>query len=89
MVDRPTPRPANRKQQVRLAVAAVLGILLVVFAFQNRDPVSVDFIFFTREPRLIYIILGSAILGAIAGALFRRGRERGRGRGRGRDQDRD
>jgi uncharacterized integral membrane protein len=85
MVDRPEPRPANRWQQVRLAVAGVLGILLLIFAFQNRDPVSVDFIFFTREPRLIYIILGSAILGAIAGSLVRRSRARGRGR----DHDRD
>lgn len=80
MVDRPVPKPADRRHQVRLGIAAVLSVLLVVFAFQNSERVEIDFIFFNRESRLIYIILGAAILGAIAGALFRRGRAHRRDR---------
>ena len=77
MVDRPAPKPANRRHQVRLAIAGICAVLVLLFAFQNRDPVNVDYLFFDRESRLIYVILGSAILGAIAGSLFRRTRRRG------------
>ena len=83
MVDRPAPKPANRRNQVRIAIAGIAVVLVLLFAFQNRDPVKVDYLFFDRESRLIYVILGSAILGAIAGSLFRRARHRGR------DRDRD
>ncbi len=76
MVDRPASRPANRKHQVRIAIAAICALLILLFAFQNRDEVNVDYLFFERESRLIYVILGSAILGAIAGSLFRRARRR-------------
>jgi uncharacterized integral membrane protein len=62
---------------VRLAIAGICAILILLFAFQNRGEVNVDYLFFERESRLIYVILGSAILGAIAGALFRRSRRRG------------
>ena len=82
MVDRPAPRPANRRHQVRIAIAGIAVVLVLLFAFQNRDPVKVDYLFFDRQSRLIYVILGSAILGAIAGSLFRRARRRG-------DRDRD
>jgi uncharacterized integral membrane protein len=80
MVDRPSPKPANRRHQVRLGIAVVIGALLLIFAFQNSERVTIDFIFFDRESRLIYIILGAAILGAVVGALIRRGRARGRER---------
>jgi uncharacterized integral membrane protein len=77
MADRPAPQPANRKHQVRLVVAGICVVVVLLFAFQNRGEVKVDYLFFDRESRLIYVILASAILGAIAGALFRRARRRG------------
>ena len=70
--------PGDRRGiQPRTLGAIVIVVLLVVFGFLNRNPVEVHYILFTRESRLIYVILGSALLGAVAGYLFRRGRENG------------
>ncbi len=85
MVDRPAPKPADRGRQIRIGAAVVLAALLLIFGFENSERVKIDFIFFNRESRLIYIIIGSAILGAIVSALVRRGRARGRERGRDHD----
>jgi uncharacterized integral membrane protein len=76
-------RPQGQTRQLppaRHIVAAIIGVLLLWFAIVNRQRVEIDFIIFERESRLIYIIIGSAVLGAIAGALVRRRRERRRDR---------
>jgi uncharacterized integral membrane protein len=78
MVDE-VPKPARAQRRVpppRLIAAAVITALLLVFAFQNSRRVEIDYIVFERESRLIFIIIGSALLGAIAGALIRRARRR-------------
>jgi uncharacterized integral membrane protein len=77
VADRAAPGE-RRTPSARLIVAAILIILVVWFALVNSQRVTVDFILFERESRLIYVILGSAILGAIAGALLRRHRRRER-----------
>ncbi|HEX6312209.1 MAG TPA: lipopolysaccharide assembly protein LapA domain-containing protein [Acidimicrobiia bacterium] len=80
-------RPQRQTRQLppaRIIVAAIIGVLLLWFAIINRQRVEIDFIVFERDARLIYIIIGSAVLGAIAGALLRRRRER-RERRRNRD----
>jgi uncharacterized integral membrane protein len=59
----------------RMIAGIVIVVLLVIFGFLNRDPVEVRSIVTTRDSRLIYVILGSALLGAVAGYMFRRGRE--------------
>jgi uncharacterized integral membrane protein len=82
VVDRPGPKPADRRRQVRIGAAIVLVALLLIFGFENSERVKIDFILFDRESRLIYIIIGSAIVGAIVAALVRRGRGRARGRER-------
>lgn len=79
MADAPKP-PPSRGHQGRVIGALILVVLLLVFAFQNRDPVNIDYIVFTRDTRLIYIIIGSAALGALTGGLVRRHRRRRRGR---------
>jgi uncharacterized integral membrane protein len=78
MVDEvPKPRRvARRVPPPRLIAAAVIAALVLVFAFQNSRRVEIDYIVIERESRLIYIIIGSAVLGAIAGALVRRARRR-------------
>jgi uncharacterized integral membrane protein len=62
-------------------LAAIVIALVVWFAFANSQRVRVDYLVTHRNSRLIYVILGSAILGAIADRLitWRRGRERERG----------
>lgn len=50
--------------------AAAVVLLLVVFAILNRHRERIDFIIFKRDSRLIYIILGAALLGALADRLL-------------------
>jgi uncharacterized integral membrane protein len=54
---------------VRLIVILVVVALVLWFAFANSQRVTVDFIVAERRSRLIFVILGSAVLGAITGAL--------------------
>ena len=50
---------------------------MILFALFNRDRVSVNWLLFERESRLIYVIIGSALLGALADRLLqRRGRSK-------------
>jgi LPXTG-motif cell wall-anchored protein len=78
-------RPTRTRQMppLRLIIAGIIGVLLLWFAIVNRQRVKIDFILFERESRLIYIIIGAAVLGAVAGALLRRRREHRRERPRG------
>jgi LPXTG-motif cell wall-anchored protein len=79
MNERQAPR-TRKMPPPRIIAAAVIGVLLLWFAIVNRQRVKIDFILFERESRLIYIIIGAAVLGAIAGALLRRRREHRRER---------
>ncbi|MGH9031007.1 MAG: lipopolysaccharide assembly protein LapA domain-containing protein [Acidimicrobiia bacterium] len=79
MADR-TPPAQSRMPSARLIIAGIVIVLVLWFALVNSQRVTIDFIIFERRARLIYVILGSAVLGAIAGALLRhRRRERRRG----------
>ena len=62
----------------RIVMAVVIIAFVLWFGFANAQRVSVHYLFTTRRSRLIYVILGSAILGALADRLlrWRRGRER-------------
>jgi len=64
----------NRFLNARMITSAVLLVILLAFAFANRDTVKVDWLVFERESRLIYVILGSAAVGAVGGYLFHRSR---------------
>lgn len=87
MSDVREPESTRKLPPPRVVAAVVIAALLLWFAIINRARVEIDFILFERESRLIYIILGSAVLGAIAGALLRRRRERRARRERRRDRD--
>ncbi|MBA2325414.1 MAG: DUF1049 domain-containing protein [Actinobacteria bacterium] len=78
MVDEaPSPRPQKRQlPPARLIVAAIAAALVLWFALVNTRRVKIDYIVVERESRLIFVILGSALLGALAGALLRRVRRR-------------
>jgi len=68
-------RRLQRERRARVAKAiAILGIvvLLIVFVIRNSGRVLVDFVFFTREARLIWILLVTTVLGGIAGYLLGR-----------------
>lgn len=75
--DRPPPsRDGLDERQVRqlaLAGALVLVVsLLLIFVIENSDPVGVSFIFFSANISLIWVIILSAVAGAIAGIVISR-----------------
>lgn len=67
-----TPDERDRERLIRIALAAVIVLLVVLFALFNRERVTVDWVFFERSSRLIYVIIGSALLGALADRLVQR-----------------
>jgi len=76
----------RQERLVKVAVALVIVVILIVFVIANSNPVKVNFVFLTRHPRLIWVMIACAVLGGIAGYLIGRpGRHPG-GRGRPKDQ---
>ncbi len=68
----PTLDEQDRQRTTRLIIAGVIALVVILFALFNRDRVSVNWILFERESRLIYVIIGSALLGALADRLLQR-----------------
>jgi uncharacterized integral membrane protein len=68
--------PQRTGNTARLVIGAIAVILVVAFAWANSKRVEINFLVVKRDSRLIYVILGSALLGAIAGSLLRRRRHR-------------
>jgi uncharacterized integral membrane protein len=58
----PTADERDRERTTRMVLAGVIALLVILFALFNRDRVSVNWILFERESRLIYVIIGSAPL---------------------------
>jgi uncharacterized integral membrane protein len=65
--DRQTP---DEKGAGRLIVAGIIVLVVILFALFNRERVQVDWILFERSSRLIYVIIASALLGALADRLL-------------------
>jgi uncharacterized integral membrane protein len=63
-------RGAAREVPWRWIAAAVIVGLVIWWAFANSQRVEVDYLLFSRDSRLVYVIIGAAILGAIADRLF-------------------
>lgn len=71
-------RGEGRGASPKLIAFGVVAVLLLWFALINTESVSVSWIFGTSEIPLIWVIVGSAILGALIGwivSLMRRGRD--------------
>ena len=76
----------RQERLVKVAVALAIVVILIIFVIANSDPVKVNFVFVTRHPRLIWVMIACAVLGGVAGYLIGRpGRHSGAG-GRARDQ---
>lgn len=74
-------RRLRRERRARLAkvlVALTIAVLLVVFILANAQPVRVDFVFFQRQPRLIWVMFACAVLGGVVGYLVGRPGRRAR-----------
>lgn len=57
------------RDTMRLAAAGVLGILLALFVLMNTDKTKVDFVVTDTELPLIFVLIGTAIVGAITSHL--------------------
>jgi uncharacterized integral membrane protein len=68
----------NRRDIVRVVAALVLVAILVAFVVKNSEKVNVSFVFFSANVRLIWVLLVTAVLGALADRLFLWRRRRSR-----------
>ena len=59
----------------RLVPAIVLVIAVVAFALANTEKTEVNFLFTETEAPLILVLLATAVVGALIGALLRRQRK--------------
>ena len=62
----------RRRRAGKVGVALGLVLVLFVFVIRNDDRVPVDFVFFTRQARLIWVMVSCSVLGGIAGFLLGR-----------------
>ena len=65
-------RQLQRARQARLGkltLGVVILIGLIVFALQNSQPVQVQVLFTTMHPRLVWVLLGCAVVGGIVGGI--------------------
>lgn len=73
----PERSPKRRDLTSKTVAAVAVAILLIAFGLSNRDDVPIDWLVGTTDTPLIVVILVSAFLGAIIGALaVRRGSRR-------------
>ncbi len=68
----PTADQKDSERTTRMVIAGAIALVVILFALFNRERVSVNWILFERESRLIYVIVGSALLGALADRLLQR-----------------
>lgn len=68
-----TNEPEQRRSfPIQLLVAAVLVVLVVILVFQNSQTVTVNVFLWELEGRLIWTLLGVALLGFLAGLALPR-----------------
>ena len=72
MADKLPEKPEESTSLGRIVGAGVIALFVILFAAFNFDRVEVDWILFERNSRLIYVIIGSALLGALADRLLQR-----------------
>ena len=75
MADNEAPKP-ERREQARLIGAVVAVGVIAALAFDNRHEVKIGYVLGDAHVRLIWLLLITAILGAVAGRLARWRRKR-------------
>ncbi len=61
----------RRERLTKVAQLTLIAIVFITFVLQNADPVDVQFLF-SFNIRLIWVIVGCALLGGVAGYLIGR-----------------
>jgi uncharacterized integral membrane protein len=78
-VQRVQPAPAWRPSG-RQVTAAVLLVVVLVFALANLEDASIDFVFDQVRTPVVFVIAVPALLGFLAGLIVQRHRDRRRPR---------
>lgn len=71
-IDEGTQSGTSAGDLARLVPAAVLAIVLIAFAVANTKRVKVNFLVADARAPLIVVLLATAVVGAVIGALLRR-----------------
>lgn len=83
--DEPRPDPTEKVPvgtgvSISLVLGLLLGVAVVILAFQNVDDVTVDFLTLRLDAPLVVVILGSVLIGVafdeVVGVLWRRRRRK-------------
>lgn len=61
----------TKQQQIKGVVAALLIALVIVFVYQNREMVGVDFLFWRWEASRAVVLFTVFLVGVLAGWLCR------------------
>ena len=72
----PDSPPKERDLKSMTIAAFAVAVLLIAFGLSNRDDVPIDWLVGTTDTPLIIVIVVSAVLGALFGALAVRGRSK-------------
>jgi uncharacterized integral membrane protein len=72
----PDPPPKRRDLTSKTIAAVAVAILLLAFGLSNRNDVSIDWLVGTTDTPLIIVVLVSAGLGVLLGALAVRSRSK-------------
>ena len=63
---------ARRAKLIKAAVLTAIALIFITFVLQNAQPVGVRLLAWTVSVRLIWVIVASAVLGAVGGYLVGR-----------------
>jgi uncharacterized integral membrane protein len=81
---------ARRARVAKVLLGLAIVVVLIIFIISNSQHVPVDFVFFTRHPRLIWVMFACTVLGGLVGYLIGRPGRQVRMRHRhGEEQNRD
>ena len=68
-----TPRPAptgGGSSRARLIAGIILLVLLIAFVIDNTRRITVGFVFFDHQTRLIYVLIVTVIIGVVLDRLW-------------------
>jgi uncharacterized integral membrane protein len=64
------PAADGAKSRTRLVVGIILLALLIAFVIDNTRRVTVGFVFFDHQIRLIYVLIFTVIIGVVLDRLW-------------------
>ncbi len=75
-IERPGRESEPWRPTFRQIVAGLGGLVVLIFALVNLEDANVDFVFGDVKLPLFFVIVGAALIGALAGYLMARHRHR-------------